>query len=383
MTLPATTADRRLTILEILEPSGGGSGRHFVDLCGALAARGHKVVAIYSPVRAEARFVQELKALPLAGIHAVSMSRAPSSSDIAAYREIHRIIADEGPFDIVHGHSSKAGALARIGLPGQKPARIYTPHAFRTMDPTLGRIGRLIYGGIEAVLGRFFSDAVICVSDDEKIHAERSLHIPERLLHTVVNGVVTPPSGNRDGIRQKLGVDPDRFLFGFVGRLSAQKAPERLIEAFARITSTDAALAIIGSGELEAEMRTLVSAKGLQNRVHFAPEIPGAEAMQAFDCLVMPSRYEAMSYVMLEAAAAGLPMILTTVGGASTVLDDGRNGILVENADDPAALAAAMDRMLDKSAFAAFRTVASARRDRYSLDRMVEATEAVYRMVLR
>ncbi|MFM2279923.1 MAG: hypothetical protein RLZZ444_2154, partial [Pseudomonadota bacterium] len=86
MTLPATTADRRLTILEILEPSGGGSGRHFVDLCGALAGRGHKVVAIYSPMRAETRFVLELKALPLAAVYAVEMSRAPSPSDIAAYR---------------------------------------------------------------------------------------------------------------------------------------------------------------------------------------------------------------------------------------------------------------------------------------------------------
>src|SRR5690606_27955331 len=101
-------------------------------------------------------------------------------------------IREMGPFDIIHGHSSKAGALTRLALPRRHARRIYTPHAFRTMDPTLGKGASLVYGAIESLLGRFFSDAVVCVSDDEKAHAATLLRIPERLLHTVINGVGAP-----------------------------------------------------------------------------------------------------------------------------------------------------------------------------------------------
>src|SRR5688500_16037357 len=98
------TAGEKLKILQVLEPSGGGSGRHFVDLCGALAAMGHAVTAIYSPVRAEDRFVEELTALSLKAVIPIPMSRAPSPSDFTAWRDIADVIRQHGPFDIIHGH---------------------------------------------------------------------------------------------------------------------------------------------------------------------------------------------------------------------------------------------------------------------------------------
>ena len=381
-----TTRDqnRTLDILQVLEPSGGGSGRHFVDLCGALARSGHRVTAIYSPTRAEARFIDELTALPLKSVIAIPMSRAPSPSDFTAWRAINRVIRDHGPFDIVHGHSSKAGALTRLRLPGRHVPRVYTPHAFRTMDPALGTGGRRIYGMIESLLGRYLSDAVICVSEDERQHAAAALGIPGRLLHTVVNGVGQPPSGNREDIRAKLGVRPERFVFGFVGRLSPQKAPERLIEAFRRIAAdrNDIALAMVGFGELLDDVRLQILEAGLSDRVHVTSDVPGALAMQAFDALVMPSRYEAMSYVMLEGAAAGLPMVLTDVGGASTVVEHGINGLIVPNDDDPHELAEAMRTVATPETYDAMKHAADARKDRYSRDAMAAETEAVYRRVL-
>src|SRR5262249_48890593 len=157
---------------------------HFVDLCGGLAERGHQVTAIYSPVRAEERFISELTALRLKAVHSVRMNRAPSPSDFSAWRMINRIISKEGPFDVIHGQSSKAGALTRIFRPtGNHVPRVYTPHAFRTMDPELGRNGFRIFGGIESRFGRHFTDALICVSEDEKRHAMVKLGIPEERLH--------------------------------------------------------------------------------------------------------------------------------------------------------------------------------------------------------
>lgn len=370
-----------LRILQVLEPSGGGSGRHFLDLCGTLSTRGHLVTAIYSPVRAEERFVDELRALPLQTIHAVPMTRSPSPSDIKAWMAINRIVRAEGPFDIIHGHSSKAGALTRMRMPGRHVPRVYTPHAFRTMDPTLGERGRQIFGGIETLFGRYLTDALICVSQDEYAHAANTLGIPRSVLHCIVNGAAPPPSGQRTEMRARLGVKPDAFVFGFVGRLSEQKAPERLVGAFRRIAAEipRAELAMIGFGPLENGLRVEMTASGFADRMHLTPDIPGPAAMQAFDALVMPSRYEAMSYVMLEAAVSGLPMILSDVGGASTVLEDGVNGLMVANSDDTAELAEAMRKIAAPDGHARMAAAAAGRKHDYSLDKMVEETERVYR----
>jgi glycosyltransferase involved in cell wall biosynthesis len=370
-----------LRILQVLEPSGGGSGRHFLDLCRALGARGHRVTAIYSPLRAEDRVVAELKSLPLEAVHAVAMTRSPSPSDFKAWAAIQRIVRSAGAFDVIHGHSSKAGALIRLRMPGRHVPRVYTPHAFRTMDPTLGDKGRKIFGGIETMAGKYLTDALICVSKDEHEHAGNDLGIPEGVLHTIVNGVTPPPSGQREPVRARLGVGQDAFVFGFVGRLSEQKAPERLIGAFARIAADvpQAELAMIGFGPLESDVRQLIAASGLADRIRLTADIPGPEAMQAFDVLAMPSRYEAMSYVMLEAAAAGLPLILGDVGGASTVLDDGVNGFMVANSDDVTELAEAMKQAAAADNYARLRASAIGRRENYALEKMVGQTEEVYR----
>jgi glycosyltransferase involved in cell wall biosynthesis len=376
---------RPLRVLQVLEPSGGGSGRHFIDLCRGLIQRGHQVVAVYSPLRAEARFVEELQSLKLDGLHAIAMKRAPHPSDLAALAALRRVIRSAGPFDVIHGHSSKAGFLVRLRPPGLTHVpRLYTPHAFRTMDPTLGAAGKLIFGGVEALLGRLLSDRVICVSPEEQEHASGTLRIPAALLTTIVNGVDTPDSGQRDILRTRLGFRPDDFVFGFVGRLSAQKAPERLVGALARIAPEfpAARLLMIGFGELEPEVRRLADRLGIAARLVLTSDIPGPLAMQAMDAFAMPSRYEAMSYAMLEAAAAAKPLVLTKVGGARTVLEDGVNGRLVANEDDTAALSAAMLEFHDPQRAAIYRAGAERLAGRYSLDAMVDQTIATYRNVM-
>lgn len=371
-----------LKILQVLEPSGGGSGRHFIDLCRGLAARGQDVTAIYSPRRAEAGFVAELKSLDLRAVHAIDMRRSPHPQDFKAGTDLRQIVRNDGPFDIVHGHSSKAGFLVRMGVGGAGRAlRVYTPHAFRTMDPTLGLGGRLIFGAAEAFMGRFLSEAVICVSEDERVHARDALRIPEDRLHTIVNGVARPDPSTRQGIRTALGFSDADFVYGFIGRLSAQKAPERLVEAFGDIAGAfpAARLLMIGSGELEAAVRRLVSERGLSERLVLTTQWTGAEAVAAFDAFVMPSRYEAMSYAMLEAAAAGKPIIVTAVGGASTVVEDGINGRIVANRDSSTELADAMRAFADAPAREAYQAAAQARSAGFSLAVMVDETLALYR----
>jgi glycosyltransferase involved in cell wall biosynthesis len=370
---------KRLSLLQVLEPSGGGSGRHFLDLCRAMQHRGHSVTAVYSPLRAEAAFVAELEGMGLDSVIPLAMRRAPGPWDLTAWWNIRRIVAQHGPFHLIHGHSSKAGALTRLRLPGPHVPVIYTPHAFRTMDPTLDSKGRTIYGGIERLLGSRLSDRLICVSRDEYDHA-RSLGIPEARLRIVVNGVSAPPAGQRAAIRARYGIPQDALLFGFVGRLTRQKAPERLVQAFARIARElpRAHLLMIGVGELSDTVRGMIRAAGLEDRAHLDDAIPGAAAIGAFDVVVMPSRYEAMSYVMLEAAAGGKPLLLTDVGGARTVIEPGRNGYIVANSDDPSELAMTMRRFADPKLLRNFTTEARQRKDGYTLAGMADATEEIY-----
>ena len=373
---------RALRILQVLEPSGGGSGRHFLDLCLGLQQRGHHVEAVYSPVRAEESFVRELKSLDLAAIHTVAMKRAPGWSDIAAFRALRRIIHSGAPYDVIHGHSSKAGALARLHFPAGATPRVYTPHALRTMDPTLGRAGRLIYGTIERILAALFTDRVICVSGDEYTHA-RALGMAEEKLCIIVNGVAPPLFGMAETVRASFGIATGAFVFGFVGRLSHQKAPERLIEAFRNVAARlpGAHMLMVGAGELEPRIRAAITASGLQNRIHLTSAFTGAQAIPAFDMLVMPSRYEAMSYVMLEAAAAGKPILASDVGGASTAIDNNRSGLIIANDDDTSQLAQAMVESAEPGRYDVLLSGARARMSGFSLEEMIDKTEALYRQL--
>ena len=377
------TSIRRLSLLQVLEPSGGGSGRHFLDLCRAMQHRGHSVTAVYSPVRAEPAFVAELERIGLDNVVPLAMRRAPGPWDLSAWWHLRKIAAAHGPFDLIHGHSSKAGALTRLRLPGRHIPILYTPHAFRTMDPTLGTKGRLIYGGIERFLGSWLTDRVVCVSQDEYNHA-LSLGIPRARLRVVVNGVRTPPASQRAAIRKRYDIPQDALLFGFVGRMTKQKAPERLVAAFVRVAAElpQAHLLMIGIGELADTIRNMIKGSGLEHRVRLDGGVPGATAIDAFDAVVMPSRYEAMSYVMLEAAAAGKPLLLTDVGGACTVLEHGKNGYIIPNSDDPAALASAMVRLADPTVLASFAIEARRRKDGYTLAGMADATEKIYHDLL-
>lgn len=376
-------AENGLRILQVLEPSGGGSGRHFLDLCRGLHQRGHHVEAVYSPLRAEDAFVRELKSLALPAVHAVAMKRSPGLSDIAAHRALRSIINNGTPFDIVHGHSSKAGALTRLRLPGFHAPRVYTPHAFRTMDPTLGRIGRLIFGSIETILAKPFTDHLICVSDDEYAHA-LSLGMPARKLSVIINGVAPPPLDMANTVRASFGISADTFVFGFVGRLSPQKAPGRLIEAFRNAASRlpNAELIMVGSGELEQEVRTAIAESGVQKRIRLTSAFTGPQAVPAFDVLVMPSRYEAMSYVMLEAAASGKPIVSTDVGGASTAIAKDKSGLIVPNDGDTAKLANAMVESANPERYRQLTEAAVGRMANFSMGQMIDKTEAVYRRLV-
>ncbi len=378
--------EQPLRVLLVIETGGGGSGRHFIDLASGLVQRGAQVHAVYSALRAEQAFVEQLHGIAGLTLKELAMHRAPHPLDLralwqlAAYIRRHR-------FDIVHGHSSKAGALVRLaGLFG--PAqRVYTPHALVTMNPDLGGLGRMAYGLVERFLGTASTDTLIAVSEDELAHAER-LGIARSRLALVRNGIEPCDDARykrlRVHARARLGAGHGDVVVGWVGRMSFQKAPERFV-ALARRLARDrptARFVMLGDGELAEAVDAEIRSSGLDGQLCRLSGARGVDFMPAFDMLVMTSRYEAMSYVLIEALDAGLPLVTMEVGGARTVIDPDHNGFIVPNSDDVGLLAQRVSSLLDDPALR--QAMGAHSRDKakhFLVDRMVAETLAVYQQV--
>ena len=367
-----------MRVLIVVEATDGGVGRHAVDLSAGLGERGHDVHTIYSPKRADPGLVQELDHSVGVKPVAVEINRRPGWTDLAAMVKIRRYMKDHGPFDIVHAQSTKGaiGCIAAVGRPG---ARILTPHAFRSMDPGLRGIKRMAIVAMERILAKF-AHRVITVSPVELAHAER-MGIGAGKLVSVINGVPGYQGPGRRAARKKLGLRGGDIAIGFVGRLAPQKAPDRLIEAFSdmAVSAPDARLVISGEGPLEPELRALALDRGLADRVIWAGQANGREVMAALDVFALASAYEAMPYVLLEAAAAGLPIVVTDVGGARTIVEPGASGFIVANWDR-AAFAGRLGELARQPRIRSrMARIARARSREFGIERMIEETLDVYR----
>jgi glycosyltransferase involved in cell wall biosynthesis len=379
MTAPA---DAKLKILLAIESTSGGSARHVLDLAGGLLDAGHGVHIVYSSLRADKWFLEELATLKGVQTHIVDMHRNPGPGDIAALRSLRRIMRSAGPFDVVHGHSSKAGALVRLAGLGFGSPRVYTPHAFVTLDPELSWAKRLVFTTAEFFL-QFFGQGVICVSDEEQKHA-RTLGIWSKLLFTVENGLAAMPPADRAAARKELGLDESDICFGFVGRISGQKPVERLVRAYQSIGSAHPrmVITIIGDGPDYAHVRGLTESLHISDRVRMPGSADGKFLMAGFDAFVLPSRYEGFPYVFLEALARGLPILTTDVGGASSVVDEGRNGYIIPQKQLDL-LAARMGELVENPQILARMGQRSLEKSRqFTVANMVTNTLAVYRQLI-
>lgn len=372
-----------MRILHVVEATGGGVGRHVLDLSEGLLDRGHEVFLSYSPRRADRFFRQRLQHLDGLESRDVPLRKRPHPSDLGAVLTIRRLIRTRGPFDVVHGHSSKGGALARLAAAATGTPAVYTPNAIRTMDSSASPLTRFAVASAERLLSRV-PGAVIAVSPAEEEHLA-GVGIPRRRLHMVPNCVSRVELPSRRRARRRLGIPLDADVVGFVGRLAMQKAPDVLISAFCRVSwnRRDALLAVIGDGPLRPALQRECEQLGVRDRVLWLGERDGQRSMRAFDVLALPSRYEGLPYVLLEALVAGLPIVTTREASAGLLVEPGVNGLLVPP-EDPDAVADAVLRLLgDEERRAAFGRASRFRACRFGQRRMVDGTVRVYREVIR
>lgn len=323
----------------VLEATLGGTGRHILDLANGLVSRGYEVHLVYSRMRSDAQFTSGLdrlcRAWPELHTHEIAITRSVTLSDARVFWKLFRYVRDFGPFQIVHGHSTKAGFIARL-VPGVgRAARLYTPHALMTMDSNLRGLSRFAVRTLESLLARR-SRKVIVVSEQER-RCALDTGIPGSKLVRIENGVDTGELAKRAltraKIRRELSVPPEAGCVGYVGRFCDQKEPARIIEAFAlvkRNASKPTKLVMLGFGPLENMLKSRSVELGIDRDVIWAGPLDGTKYVAAFDVLAHSSRTEAFAYVLLEALASGVPVVATRVGAADELIGDGAAGYICD-----------------------------------------------------
>jgi glycosyltransferase involved in cell wall biosynthesis len=211
---------RSLRIALVTEVADTGLGLLLESLAQGLAVRGHHVHLIYSDKRADPNIIARLRQSGVT-LKAIAMRRRPGMADFAAVWRLRRYLLETGPFDIIHGHSSKGGAVARLAGIGLEGAKLYTPHAFYTLASNLKAIERALYAIAERRLSRLCQRLIVS-SRTEFDHARR-LGITAEKLAIVPNGITPGDLGPPQ--REELGVPANACLVGFVGRLEPQRRP--------------------------------------------------------------------------------------------------------------------------------------------------------------
>jgi sugar transferase (PEP-CTERM/EpsH1 system associated) len=314
--------------------------------------------------------------IPLACVH------KPPGIRLEMFGRLRSLFRELRP-DVVHTHQVAAlfyagPAARRAGV----PVVVHTEHGKHYGQRRRTRwLGRLAARSAS----RFF-----CVSADiaEEVQSHRIARVGT--VAVVPNGIDTNRFHARDdaaAVRQSLGIPAEAPVIGTVGRLCEIKRQDLLLRAFGRVRALGAEashLLIVGDGPALGELRALTAALDLVPWVHFAGYQAAPERYYgAMDVFALTSQSEGMPLSVLEAWAAGLPVVATRVGGLPELVDEGRTGILVDFGDE-AALAGALGGLIAEGVRA--RRLGAAGRDqveaRFSLERMAEAYQRHYRELL-
>lgn len=324
-------------IVHIMRSPVGGLFRHVVDLAREQTARGHKVGITADAATGGERAHDVLRALDqelALGVTRVAMARDLGPSDLTAARHVAGRLRQTGA-TIVHGHGSKGGAYAR--LVGGKRLKVYTPHGGSLHYSRSTPVG-FAYLTLEGLLAAR-TDLFLFESRYGEATFAAKVCRPKGVVRVVHNGVaeeefapMTPAAEATDLL--------------FVGELRHLKGVDTLIEAMALMAARGQSLTatIVGGGPDAEAFKALARDKGLADRIAFPGPLPAREAFTRGRLMVVPSRAESLPYIVLEAGAAGLPLITTQVGGIGEIFGD-QSGRLIPPGD-PERLAEAIVAML-------------------------------------
>lgn len=329
----------------------GGSAQNTLLTCLALSRRYEQVLihglSLESQMtERESRSVDSsIKEAEKKGVKIIPLSslvrRIDPARDLSALFSLWRLMIREKP-DIVHTHTSKAGILGRCAarLAGV-PAIVHTPHG-HVFYGHFGPLSSKMYLLVERLM-TLITDRLIALTQGEKNdYIALSVCHPKKIV-TIHSGVdlnhYTQVKVNVQEKRRYLGLNPEGLIVGTVGWLLPIKGPIYLLRAMAEVWKShpQTSLVYVGKGDLEEELRKEASRMGVSERVWFLgwrDDIP--EILRILDIFVLPSLNEGMGRVLVEAMAAGRPVVASNVGGIPDLVIEGENGILVPAADSKA-----------------------------------------------
>jgi glycosyltransferase involved in cell wall biosynthesis len=320
-----------MRILHVSQPTDGGTARVVTALARAAVSQGH-AVSVACPDGDLARDIAGAGAawIPL------SLRRSPHPVDVLHVRKVRRLFEVA---DVVHLHSSKAGAVGRSALAlvrkPRRPPCEFTPHGWSWYVG--GRLAP-VYRGWERVAARY-SDVISVVSPSE-LRDGRALLRPrdaDRLIE-IPNGI----DDNEFSPSKPPAPRGSAPLIVCVGRLAPQKGQDLLIRAMTRLTTPGATLRLVGAGPDKSELEALVRSSGLTKRVEFIGAAEPGPHYRAADVVVIPSRWEGHPLVLLEAMASGAAIVATPA-----VIGDTAEAPPVRTAEPTdESLAAAIDAVL-------------------------------------
>jgi glycosyltransferase involved in cell wall biosynthesis len=330
---------RPLRILHVFRAPLGGLFRHVVDLAGEQVARGHDVGLFFdSQSRGEhiGRALSRIAGGLNLGVSGCPIHRYPNPGDVIAVARFMKKVVEVKP-DVIHGHGSKGGLYARLpGLlrPGSYPIHAYTPHG-----------GSFNFQPGSAMHRAFMAtEKLLALSTD--VFLFESAYIGERF-----DAFVGAKNGARrvvaNGISraefERVAPSPDAADFLYVGELRAAKGIDTLLDAIALVRDrwgeTPRAV-LVGSGPDKDILIARAQKLRIAHRISFPGQMPVREAFKLGRIMVVPSRAESLPYVVLEAAAARVPLVATNVGGIPEIFGPYRDRL--GPSDDPENLCARM-----------------------------------------
>jgi glycosyltransferase involved in cell wall biosynthesis len=370
-----------LSIIHVVRSPIGGIFRHIADLATAQRDAGHEVGVICDSLTGgafEDEWIAALKPALSLGLVRLPMRRTISPADLFATVSVARLVARMRP-NVVHGHGSKGGVYARLAAmlerrrSSRDVAAFYSPHG-GSLHYEKGSLAGRVFFAVERSL-ELLTDALIHVSAYEARAYEEKVGMPRCPAFVVPNGLRPEEF---EPVRP--AENPADFLY--IGMLRDLKGVDVFLRALRQLQTgeTPFAALVVGAGEADDERRYREMATGLP--VKFLPPMPARKAFAMARILVVPSRAESMPYIVLEAAAARMPIIATNVGGIPEILAGEAKSLLPPGDADALAdgLAKALQRPKDMIAAATLRR--DAVKQHFSLSRMAARIEDIYRGAL-
>lgn len=366
--------DQPLRILHAVRAPVGGIFRHILDLANGQADRGHHVGILADSLtggeRAEKALATIAPRLKL-GVHRLAIRREPSSTDTLVWVQFMRLIHRMNP-NVLHGHGAKAGAFIRLRPRSKSTIRVYTPHGGSLHYPPETFKGSF-YSRLERTLMES-TDLFLFESAFARDTYQRIIGKPKSVVRCVFNGVT---ADEFDPIRKAEGATD----LAYVGEFRRIKGADLLIDAVARLHAGGQpfTLTLGGDGEEMAALKAQVEKLGLSEAVRFIGHVKARDGFARGRLLVVPSRGDSMPYVVIEAGAAGIPMVAANVGGIPEIFDPHTEALFAPSSVD--AMADAIKAALGDPEAAQAR--AKALRERiflhFSQKAMVEGVLAGYR----